>query len=86
MISAKRAREITKTARAKENAYIKAVIGSEVEIACEVIRHYACGKNNTCEVDGRSFKYPKRVVAYLKDELGYTADYNPNSGAIKVSW
>ena len=39
MISAKRAREITKTARAKENAYIKAVIGREVEIACEVIRH-----------------------------------------------
>lgn len=86
MISAERAREITKTAQAEENAYIKAVVEREAEVACEVIRQYACGRNNTCEIDGRSFKYPKRVTAYLKDELGYTADYNPNNGAIKVSW
>lgn len=86
MISAERAREITKAAQDEENAYIKAVVEKEAEVACEVIRQAACGRNHHCEVDARSFKYPKRVTAYLKEELGYAAEFNPNTCEIKASW
>lgn len=86
MISAEKARESTKIAQAEENARIKATVEQEVEAVCEVISQRARGGNNTCEFDDHAFKYPKIVAVYLQDELGYTTNYNPNNGALKVSW
>lgn len=86
MISAEKAREITKIAQDEENAYIKAVVEKEAEAICEVIRQAAHDRKNNCEVDVRSFKYRSRVAAYLKEVLGYTAEFDPNTREIKVAW
>jgi hypothetical protein len=86
MISAEKAREITAKAVADQRAYDRAMIERESERACEEIRYAADRGYAGCEVSTNGFDYPKGVTKYLSEELGYSAEYNPDRKVISVSW
>ena len=84
MISAVKAKEIQHAAQAEHDAYVRAVIESDVEDACDIIARAARGRQSCCTIDASGMSYPKGVADYLKDELNYSATYE--SHTISVSW
>lgn len=85
MLSATKAKEIMDKAVEARNAEIRHRIECEVERVCEEIRDAATRRHSSYRISPGMLEYPKRVMKYLKDELGYECD-SYTDGAIVVRW